>query len=353
MKISKYKVNVDTVEFNVTGMSFELPTSHHVAVISKDGQIMARYQNRVALRNAQDTHSLQVSTAEMGNKLLIEGSPFAYIYGQNLCTSSDVYKGCFRALVRVCKHFNFKPSLELRSAWRSGKINIDRVDLAVDFKFVSDDFVKKILSQIKRQLIEKPTRVNICNTSVSWSPRNGADFTLTFYAKGLQLRQLKRYKNADFCDAIEREAIGVLRMELRLRRALLKRLGLNLASAWTNETPNQLIEKYFKKLDLINVTSGKLKDDDLSGLNNKLRPAYALHKTGVDLASVYEKRTLQRFQAKFRALGIEVKCPNEIDSTKVVSLPDLLNIQNSIKSSPKWMKQAKLVPVAKAKKRKL
>jgi len=133
MKKSKFKVNIDTVEFNVTGMKFHIPGSTTATVKSAKGELIKQYQNRAAIRNKQDTHSVNVRT-ENRNTLMIEGSPFAFFYGQNLFTSANLYKGCFRTLVRVCNHFGFKPPKDLQEAWRTGDINLTRVDLAVDFK---------------------------------------------------------------------------------------------------------------------------------------------------------------------------------------------------------------------------
>jgi hypothetical protein len=350
---NKFKVNIDTVVFNVTGMKFNIPEATKATVTSADGVVLNSFHNRTAIRNKYGTHALHVSTANMGGKLIIQGSPFAFHYGQNLFTSSNLLDGCIKSLIRVCNHFGFRPTNELKQAWREGDINLDRVDLPVDFSLGSDELVLNTLKQLKRQIIERPTTVRICGTSVSWSPRDGVEFCIVFYAKGPQIRQLKRYKKAPFREKLGLEAEGVLRLELRLKRGVLRKLGLDKVSAWSKDTPNELIEIYLKKLNFLNVTSGELSKDDLASCNSKLKPILALHKLGVDLASVYEKRTLQRYQAQFRALGIDIKCPNKLEAASVVSLPEMLSYDKSIKSSPKWMRQAKLVPPVKTKKRKL
>lgn len=308
MSNNKFKVNIDTVDFNVTGMSFHLPDSTTATVTSSNGELIKEYQNRSAIHNEQDTHSVNVRT-ETGNKLLVEGSPFAFLYGQNLYTSANLKKGCFRTLVRVCKHFGFKPSKDLQEMWRAGDINLTRADLAVDFKFETDYLVIEALKQIKRQLVEMDTTMKTNRTSVSFSPRNGVKYSITFYAKGPQMRQLKRYKKSPYCKPLGTEAEGVFRIELRLMHSELCELGLDKVSAWKLNTPNEIFSKYFNKLNFLNVTCGELTIDELANIDSKLRPVFAMHKSGVNLSQVYKKRTLQRYQSKFRAKGIDIKCP--------------------------------------------
>lgn len=336
-------VNIDTVEYSVEGMDFHIPGTKTARVTNDDGEILDSYQNRMSMPGKFGSHSLQVRTKHSGKQLMIEGSPYAYLHGQNVFTSSNLSKGCIETLRQVCNKFGFKPTIELRKQWMNGDINLERVDIAVNFRMKSEADVVSVTRQIRRQLEEQGGSTRTSGTTIYWVPRDGKEYSISFYAKGPQMRRLKRFDNLPDQDKLLDECETILRVEIRLRASALRMLGLNKVSAWGEGSAQKAFKKYMSRLKLLSVTSGPVNAEELANLPSKLRPVLAAHKAGLDLALIYQKRSLQRHTADFRKLGIDLRCPNQPTGT-VIPLTKVLAPKRAIKSAPDWMKEAGLVP---------
>ena len=331
-------INIDTVNFSVKDdneNTFTLHGATKAVVVNKDGEILNVIENRVPLPGEYDTHTLQVRTNKFGKELTVIGSPFAFQHGQNVYTSSNMQAATIGSLSRVCKAFGIKTTEEQRERWKNGDITLKRVDLAVNIRVESEAKALDILRQVRRQLGEHgSTRTS--GTTVYWSPRDGKEFSISFYAKGPQMRKLKRYIGQPFRDKLLKDCEGIVRIELKLQASELRKLKLDKVSAWDDQTAEKIFRKYMSKLEFLNVTSGPVTKEELSRLPSRLRPVWALHKCGQDLSIIYQPRTLRRHKGDFRKLGFDLDCPNQAEGT-VIPLTKVLSPSKVINSAPKWM----------------
>ncbi|QOJ23809.1 MAG: hypothetical protein HRU78_09245 [Gammaproteobacteria bacterium] len=336
-------INIDTVKFFVKDdheNTFTLPKTTTARLTSEDGEILETYQNRVPLPGEHGTHFLHVRTMKFGKKLSISGSPYAFMHGQNVYTSSDMQAAALDALRRVCKAFKIKTTEEQRQRWINGDITLERVDLAVNIKVESEAKAVDILRQIRRQLGEHgSTKTN--GTTVYWSPRDGKEFSICFYAKGPQMRKQKRYIGQPFRERLLKDSECIIRIELRLKARELRKLQLDKVSAWDDQTAVRIFDKYMGKLKFLNITSGPVTKEELSRLPSRLRPVWALHKGGQDLSLIYLPRTLRRHKSDFRKLGFDLNCPNQAEGT-VIPLTKVLAPSKVINSAPEWMIEEEL-----------
>jgi II/X family phage/plasmid replication protein len=336
-------VNIDTVDFSVQGMRFHLPDAITARVTNTDGEILDQYQNRKAVIGQHGVHPVHVRTARDGKELQIQGSPYAFLFGQNVYTASDLSHACLATLERVCKEFDIQPDPKLKSRWQQGDIELHRVDLAVNFRLDSEQEVKAVIRQIGRQLLEQGRTVKVVGDSAYWTPKSGKVFVMAFYAKGPQMRRSKRIKKLDDHETLVADAATMLRAELRLRASALRELGLEKLSAWQPDTALNVFKQYMKKLKFLNVTSGRLEKEELDALPSRLRPVLALHKAGENLDDIFEPRTLQRHRRDFREFGIDLRCPNQADAV-TVSLPRMLSPKKVIPKPPRWLHQRGYCP---------
>lgn len=345
----KYTVNVDTLEFNLTGMKFQNPSPTNVTLLNKDTGETKEYGNRVFMDgNGSGNHRMSVRLIS-GNRLRFSGSPYAHKYGQNIFTASSVLRGCRIAINSAIKDFGINPSQELKDKWHAGDFELLRVDLAMNFRLESEQEINSVLKQIRRQLIEQngPTRTS--GSTVYWNPKNGKQYSIAFYAKGPHLRRSKQYLRMEQRDDLLNEAQTILRVEVRLRKVELEKLGISRACDWKADTGAMVFKQYLAKLKLLSVTSGPVTDDELAKLPSKLRHPLALHKYGADISRIYGVRTLQRILKEFRDFEIDLKCPNQ-DAGSITSLTKYLSLSKAIRKPPKWMIEAKLVPPSRVKK---
>lgn len=202
-----------------------------------------------------------------------------------------------------------------------------------------------MLQQIKRQLIEQYGSMKAYGTSAYWTPRDGKEYSIAFYAKGPQLRrQKRRYANLP---CRERLLVGcrfILRVEIRLREPALKKMKLQKVSDWNEQSARRVFCRYMRRLKIFSITSGPLSKRELDALPaSRLRPVLALHKLGADLSLAYSPSTLRRHQSKFRKLGIDLKVPNQPRST-VLPLTKILSPKRAMKGAPAWMVRSGLAP---------
>ena len=337
--------NFDTCELGFKGErnTFNIPDATTAQVISKHGEVLDRYQNRINIIGKHHAHGLHVRTMNSGEKILVEGSPFAYKYGQNTYTSSNMKKAAFISLNSAFKAIGFKPTAEQKKSLKAGDIDIIRVDIAVNIRLRSKAEVVDILTQVRRQLIEQRGTTETCETTVYWAPASSKEYSIGLYAKGTQLSRSKRYKQLPEKDKYIDECECILRIEVRLRASALRELELSKVSDWTDDSTRIAFCRYMSRLKLFNITSGPVTAEEIEALPNRLRPILALHKAGCDLKSLCSPRTLQRHQSDFRRLGIDLKVPNQV-ANSVVSLTKLLSPRNAIQSTPLWLIDSGMAP---------
>lgn len=343
---TKVAVNIDTVEFIVKGPRgcFSVPGATTARVINADGEVLNSYENRTAISGQFGAHNINVRALHSGEHLQVHGSPYAWLYGQNVYTSSDMKTGVISALKKVCEEFGIKPTADQKRAWLAGDVGLDRVDLAVNFRFASEAECMNMLRQIRRQLEEQRGSTKTDSSTVYWTPRDGKEYSICFYAKGPQMRRQKRFNHLPGKDKLLEECSFILRVEVRLRAEALRKLNLEKVSMWNEDSAQRAFATYMRRLRLLSVTSGPVTAKELDDLpHRRLRPVLALHKAGCALDQVYSRSSLQRHRADFRKQGIDLRCPSQPTGT-VIPLSKVLSPSRAIKCPPAWMQEGGLVP---------
>jgi hypothetical protein len=338
-------INIDTLELNAETADerITIQNADHVRVIDSDGVIKASYQNRTSIPGKYGAHPLQARTMRDGACLKVEGSPYGHKYGQNVFTSPDLPVAAIGMLKTACKTLGIKPSPETKKRWIDGDIGIGRVDLAANFKFDSKHKLERALKQIALQLAASGESVRLVGTTVYVAPRNGTEYTIAIYAKAPQMRQNKNIKSHPQYSELLAECENVLRVEVRVRAAALRKHGLSKVRDWDENSAYKLFSQYMKKLKFLNITSGPTTDEELGELPARLRPVLVMHKSGIDLESVFGKRSMQRHTSDFKKRGIDLRCPNQVAGS-TVALTKVLAPGRAYAAAPAWMLEAKLCP---------
>lgn len=341
----KISVHVDTVNFSINGIFSDLGAT--VVAVKKSGdQIVQEYGNRVPMKGKYGAHSINVRSMNSGTRLEFQGSPYAFRYGQNVHTSSDLLRGCRIIFKHALRKFEIEHTEEQFQRWNAGDIYLTRVDLAVNILVASETEGGDVLHQVGRQLYENGHSMGRYGSTVYFKPRDGKEYQVVFYAKGPQMRSLQRYKNLPGREKLLEHCERIVRIELRLLASELKKLGLEKASSWESDTAERIFRKYMAtKLKFLKVTSGPIADEDFDGLSDRMRPVLALHKTGGYTAAVYSDRSRQRHYSFFRKRGIDLKSPNQPHES-ITSLKPFFSPTKVINDAPEWMKEMGLVPLS-------
>lgn len=338
------KVNISSMEAEarVYDIGFNTLEALTVNVVNEDGEILDSYQHKVELLGKDNLHSLQIRTKDFGDVLNIRGAYFAFLFGQNVFTVSKPQLLVKKVFAKVVSECDFKiPEATLKKFY-SGDIQLNKIDLAVNYRFESEEKLIEAFTQIKRQLVEMGSTVTAYDKNVKWTPQKDREYSISFYAKGPKMRRIRKHDMMDWANALYSECSNILRVEIRVRYKGLWKMGLDVLSNWKDGDSERLYQHYFKKLPNIVITSLSLDYKDLSKLPSKLKPVLALHESGVDIARVFKKSTLQRHKRWFKQTGINLSKPNH--KLEVKPLKDVISPKNAIKDTPEWMRKVGIFP---------
>lgn len=334
-------MGIDTVVFIVPSVKLKLSDRTRMLVVTPDaGEVVKNITNRKRVPGKYGKHSVHIRSDYLNSELRIEGALHGFSFGQNHFTSNNLRQTCFRTIRAVRKIHPFEVSDDAKKRWLEGDIKIENIHISYSFKFNSDEEVNEILKQIGTQLHQLGKKVSSNTYSVNWAPRNGRNFSITFYNKGPQMRVGKLVVGEAF-ERLRDECTGVLRVELRLKHHELEALELDRLGAWNKKTPRTVFLKYFSRVPLLNVTWGGVTKDQLQNIPKTLRTALILHLLGADLKVVYSAGHVNRLIAKFNKLGIDIRCKNQ--EAEAIMLNDLLS-ENRLVRVPDWIKNSDLWP---------
>jgi hypothetical protein len=340
-------VNIDTVEFAVSGIEWDVSGQTRSLVSNGDGELIYSSTNRLPVTGKYGMHDLQVRYNPITKTLSVQGSLFGFALGQNVFTSQRLAKAVGWAIQYLKKKLGFSLAVPMQQLLDE-HVTLHRVDLAINLRFGSGRFVKTCLRQIARQLIEQDCTVWKAFSSVYWTPQSGRYYSIIFYDKGEDVRRkclpkAKRTgeKEQEFFEALCNECDGLLRIEVRLQSAELKKQRLQNVKAWSGEAPKEIFNRYYRNVPVLNVVSSGMSRADFEGVPDRLRPVIALRKLNAQMELVYSDRTMARHRSAFRKMKIDLKCPAR---AKVVPLAKVLTASR-IKPTPTWLVDARFAPL--------
>lgn len=336
--IRRTDMGIDTVKIRVPDIKLEIADRSRMQIKTWTGEIVKEITNRKPVKGVFGKHNVQIRSDYLNNEVVIEGALHAFLYGQNVYTSNDLRMTVFNTIKRVRSIMPFEVTDRAKRRWLDGDIEIMGIDVNRNMRFTSNEQVEEILRQIGVQLAYQGTKSYTHGSSVQYSPRDGADYEIGFYNKGIQARLGKIVPDPDLIKLGD-EVKGLLRIELCLSHAELKRNGLNMLSDWNTKTADMLFDKYFARLPLLNVTWGPVTNDEIQALPEGLKKAIGMHKAGLELSMFYSKGHIQRIYTQARKLGIDMKCKNQ--QGEPILLKDLL-IDERKAHVPSWILRSKL-----------
>ncbi|MFZ6759545.1 phage/plasmid replication protein, II/X family [Undibacterium sp. Ji50W] len=332
--------NIDTVSFSVKNAFVNLqhlnPTYQHVTRNGEDKYIRS---NRTLIAGANKRHRIAVRYDETNKELEIEGALYAFLYGQNVYTTSNLKWTCLRVLEELKNTLGtVATSDDVKATWKAGHLDLNRVDIAVNFRFKSKSQVHKVLQQVALQLNCSKSSIRRVRTSIYWCPEYGKKFQIVAYAKGPQMQAKNKHDvsevNLEYMQLMD-DCENVLRIELRLYRAALKELGLSQVLDWKINTPRKIFAQYFERMHLLNVLSGPLTSADFDSVTDRMKPVIALLKLGANMDKIYSARTLARHRTYFRKKNIDISVPT--CEVKAKNLGQLLSSRNRVMLPPNWL----------------
>jgi II/X family phage/plasmid replication protein len=296
----------------------------HLKVDPESGEELNRWDEHWRCQGSFTTGVGVRSTEFDGDrfvKLSVTGSPAKFFQGHNLFGSTDVQALGAELVLAVCRARGIVLSVGEVAALNAGLFHLSRVDLTGMYRVGSQADVEACIRSLG---LTGKTRhgmgaLHPSGTTVVFG-KGSRRWSLTVYNK---LKELLRSGHELPLDLDGREALlayaeGMIRVELRLLSLELRERGLNLASAWEDDTPQALLSEHLSRLSLPEqvIVSTEL----AQSLPPRLAAAYQAWVGGSDLRSVLSRATFYRYRAELLHLvGVDIALPVRPQGAQVIN----------------------------------
>lgn len=323
-------------------LTFLAPCAHAHAVdggqvlsIAPSGELEWMSRKRASVRGSFDAH-LTIRTAthtvDPLTHVEISGNPVKFFQGHNLWGCDDVHA----LVVHTLEHLAGRADLGLtptdhdRAAWMAGDVRLTRVDQTQSFHLANlADVLSWLRAAEQTAHLSHRGRGQLVKGSTLYFGQHSRRWSLKLYAKGQEIRD-KGHRQEMILELPHALAWAdrTLRAELVLRSMELRRLGLDMVTAWSqldgvdSVVTARLLQDRLGAMTMNTVSD--LSASVLDGLTPGVRAAYVLWESGVDLRSVYTKSAFYRFRSRLLDHGIDVAALNPREKSNVVPLVRIL-----------------------------
>ena len=284
----------------------ELP-GDTVNLVSPDGELKWRGQNRIEI-NGRMLPGCTARVRTVNRKLLEVASSIKFLHGHNVAGREDLKVVSKAVLDRVLSQIKYEHDL-VWSLPKPAGVKLKEVALVRHVKCPPRVEPSQVIDALQRRgalngvtgIHHVPGETYTCSTY----PRQ---YSVSFYWKERQMETTTgREAVHPKYDLLRNHVAGCVRVEVRVRAALLKKLGLDFVANWKRTTADQVVSMMLDRMHFLWVEPFGLQPKAaLSQLPNALRRAVALAQAGEDLKNHFAPSTISRMRRQAREFGIDL-----------------------------------------------
>jgi II/X family phage/plasmid replication protein len=323
-------------------LTFLAPCAHVHAIdggqhlsISPTGEVEWMSRKRASVRGSFDTN-LTIRTAthtvDPLTHIEISGNPVKFFQGHNLWGCDDVHA----LVVHTLEHLSgrgdlgLSPTAEDRSSWMAGNVRLTRVDQTLSYHLANlADVLAWLRAAEQTAHLSHRGRGQLVKGGTLYFGQHSRRWSLKLYAKGQEIRD-KGHRQEIILELPHALAWAdrTLRAELVLRSMELRRLGLDMVTAWSqidgvdSVVTARLLQDRLGAMTMNTVSH--LSASVLDALRPALRMAYQSWESGVDLRAILPARTFYKFRSELLLHGIDIAALNPKEKSNVVPLVRVL-----------------------------
>ncbi len=307
--------------------------SGHVVSIQPTGEIEWLTQKRLQVEGSHDARlSVRTAThtADRCTHVEIKGNPVKFFQGHNLWGTDDLAGLAVATCYAVADLLKLSVHPSDAAAWAAGDIRLTCVDATESFHLNSRAEVLAFLRSAEQTAhLAHRGRGQLTKGSTLYFGQHSRRWSLKLYAKGPEIER-KGHEQRIILDLPHAKAWAdrTLRAELRLHSMELRRLGLDLVSAWipvdgvpSGATP-ELLRDRFEGMTM--TTTAKLPADVFETFRPALRLALQSWESGADLRAVLPARTFYKYRKELLPHGIDIATKMPVEVSNVVPLYKVL-----------------------------
>lgn len=321
-----------------------------VVKISADGEVewSSRTKRKLHGSGSSTIHVRNISTERVRHGgcseplgFELDGNLTKYLQGHNLFGSDDVEALICETLRKVCADLfdgRISPCVD-----KIGSGELSRIDLTGSWVLDRQSDVLPFLRAMEER-VWCPYRGRGVQShpgtlyyGYSAKGKRAKDWQLKLYAKGLELARRPLPDAAMNVPGLIDEVNRTIRVELTLRRAELKRLGLLRVKNWRGVDAHEIWRRYVDRLNFQEGDAMRLDVDDLAkSLPPRLVTAVAAWKAGNDLRAGMSRATFYRYRKEIaQRLGIDIAC--SVPKSNIIPLRRVVEARPA--SLPRWRQQ--------------
>ncbi len=258
--------------------------------------------------------------------LSFSGNPVKWFQGHNVFGTHDLNNLVFEVYSKLACTLGKRQPEWMQESIKQGAYTISRVDINGMFELDSRSDVLAWLHNLESTSRTRHGTATSKGNTVYFG-KNSERWTLKFYSKGQEIED----KNHKLPLALQQTSIpkfanNKLRAELTLRSKELKKLGLNVGSAWFKIDMWEIYKDYMGRVEM---SDQKIRDDLIFKLSRNVRSTYILWKEGHDLRQFLPKSSFYRHRKELLEFGIDINVPmpKEEINDNVIALRRVIDVR--------------------------
>lgn len=300
-------------------------------------QMEGSWSGKMMVRNLQADRRVGPGLDPVRSGLELAGNPAKFLYGHNLFGSANVAQLAADTVYAVRNAV--APDIDL-GLYDPGAGEISRIDLTGSWLLDRPDDVVPFLRALEERVFcpyrGRGVRPNDDPGTLVYGysdkGKRAKDWQLVLYSKGREIAVHKLPEPALAVPGLLDEVNRTVRVELRLRSAELKRLGMKFVRDWTPERVEEIWSQYVGRLDFAEAKMS-LENDLSTVLTPRLLRAYRSWQAGDDMSRGIARTTFYKLRRDLiEAAGVDIALP--VPKSNVVPLRRIIEARPA--SRPLW-----------------
>jgi len=263
--------------------------------ILKRMEMVGSHSSKIQIRSA--------CTADGRPAMRVSGNLVKWFQGHNIFGTDDLKGLIIAAINRIAFTEALFPLPEEQEAWAKGDIELMRVDLTQSADFGNEKRVLNALRSLDQSANMKFRGRGQYNGHSLLFGKGSRTWSFTMYSKGTELRKHKLPPEL-LETSLPAYADGLLRMEFRLLSMHLKKLNLNILSAWGDNMGPVVHQMMLRNLQISDATM--IDSDVIDSLPTRYKAVYQLWLDGHDLRTMFPRPTFYRHRRALIGYGVDI-----------------------------------------------
>lgn len=308
-----------------------------VMSIDRNGELEWSSDKRLQVRGSFDSTIQLLSSARHRDPLtgdylsvILDGNPAKFLQGHNLWGTDNLLGLVSETVSRLSEPLGLPILAHDWDLILAGRYKLARIDSTAMLDLGNNASVESFLYSLERTGHMRFKGQSIATKGTVYFGKHSRRESLKFYNKqtelGIKGHQLPKELGHDLA-RLQSWVVGKLRAEHTARSMFLKDSGLDLASAWGENTSLEVLTAALAKLNM--SENHTLTPAALEGLKPRLIAVYHLWLEGHDLRVMYPRKTFYRYRKQLQeSCGIDIAvkqgnrqepAPNVIDFRRVLT----------------------------------